>query len=107
MARTYKNAKAILADTMTTIYTCPAGVTAIVFSAQASNVNAAAVAVTAKWTDATDSVATELITNGSVAVGASLGLLTGALVLEAGDSLSALCSTASGAKVSASILERS
>jgi len=107
MARTYKNAKAVLADTLTTIYTCPAGVTAIVVAAQASNVNAAAVTVTAKWTDATDGVATELISGGSIAVGAAMGLLSGAQVLEAGDSLSALCSTANGAKVSASIIERS
>lgn len=107
MTRTYKNKKAVLGAGLTTIYTCPAGVSAIVCMAQASNVNAGAVSVTASWNDATDGVSTELVSGASIAQGASLGLLSGPLFLEGGDSLQGLCSVASGSKVTLSVIERS
>lgn len=109
VTETYKNAKAILGTGSTDVYTCPAGTTAIVLMAQAANENgASAVAVTAGWTDASNAdTLTHLEKGASVAAGAALGLLSGPLVLEAGDKFQALCSEASGIHLSLSILERS
>jgi hypothetical protein len=109
VTETYKNAKLVLGTSIADVYTCPAATTAIVLQAQAANVDGAnAVTVTAGWTDASDSATlTELEKVASVAAGAALGLLSGPLVLEAGDKFRALCSSANGIKVTLSILERS
>lgn len=109
VTETYKNAKAILGTGSTDVYTCPAATTAIVLMAQAANEKGTtAVTVTAGWTDSSNGAAlTHLEKEAAIAAGAALGLLSGPLVLEAGDKFQALCSEASGIHLSLSILERS
>lgn len=109
ITETYKNAKAVLGTSSADVYTCPAGTSAIVLMAQAANENGTtAVTVTAGWTDASDSGAlTHLEKVGKVEAGAAMGLLSGPLVLEAGDKFQALCSEASGIHLTLSVLERS
>lgn len=109
MAMIFKNAKAVLGTERSTVYTCPEGVTAIVISAQAANVvgGTADLKVTAGWTDATDAVFTELAPAVPIVAGAAMGLISGSVVLLPGDTFEALCTVASGAKVTLGVIERS
>jgi hypothetical protein len=109
MAQTFKNAKAVLADTATTVYTCPAGTTAIVIGAQVSNVdNVNSCDLQFWWTDSSDTdAATYLGYDVVVPPKAAYEPISGKLVLEAGDTIKGLGSAASDLEATISILELS
>lgn len=108
MAQTFKNARAVLADTATTVYTCPAGTTAIVIGCQVTNIDATAVDLQFWWTDASDTDAiTHLGYNISIPAKAAYEPVSGKLVLEAGDTVKGLGSVASDLEATVSILELS
>ena len=107
MAETFKNFKGALTTTSATIYTCPAATTAIVLMAQVANIDGTNEAdVSASWIDSSDSSAeTYLIKSVPIPEGSALGVLSGKLVLEAGDSIKALASANSDLVISGSVLE--
>lgn len=108
MAQTFKNARAVLANTATTVYTCPAGTTAIVIGCQVANVDTAAVDLQFWWTDASNTDAiTHLGYNVSVPATSAYEPINGKLVLEAGDTVKGLGSVASDLEATISILELS
>jgi hypothetical protein len=95
MAETFKNARfsqlpVIATDGFAAVYTVPNGKTAIVISAQISNVESAQVGASVRWLDASaaNSV-TYLVDEVQVPAAAALNPLAGKLVLEAGDVLEA------------------
>ncbi|MEA5159976.1 hypothetical protein U5903_04230 [Cereibacter johrii] len=95
MAERFRNARlaplpSIGVDGFAPVYTCPAGKTAIVLSAQVANVEAAQVGVSVRWTDASaGGTVTYLTDEVQVPAAAALDPLAGRLVLEAGDTLEA------------------
>lgn len=107
MANTFKNAKLALTTTLTDVYTCPAATTVVVTLAQVGNIHATdSVEVDFVWTDASAAdAATYVVKSLIVPVKSSIGLLTGKLVLEAGDKLRAKASAATAAELSISVLE--
>ena len=108
MAQTFKNARAVLADTATTVYTCPAGTTAIVIGCQVANVDTSAVDLQIWWTDSSDTDAiTHLGYNVSIPSKAAYEPINGKLVLQAGDAIKGLGSVASDLEATVSILELS
>lgn len=95
MANTFKNARlaplpSIGVAGFSTVYTVPAGTTAIILLAQVANVEASQVGVSVRWTDASAAGAiTYLADEIQVPAAASLAVLSGRLVLEAGDTIEA------------------
>lgn len=104
MATTFKNAKLAPSGTTGTLYTCPAGKTAIVQMLQAST-KTTTFNLTATLNDASDSSSTNFLTNIAIPFGGSMGLLAGNLILEEGDSLSFASSAANQMVIFASIAE--
>lgn len=108
MAENFTNAKAVLADVATTIYTCPAATKAIVIGCQVTNVTASTQALDFYWTDSSDTnAATYLASSIGVPTQSSYEPIGGKLVLEAGDTLVGISSTASGLEATVSVLELS
>jgi len=108
MAQTFKNARAVLADTATTVYTCPAGTTAIVIGCQVTNVDVASVDLQIWWTDSSDTDAiTYLGYDISVPAASAYEPINGKLVLEAGDTVKGIGSVASDLEATVSVLELS
>lgn len=106
MAENFTNAKAVLLDTVTTIYTCPAATKAIVIGCQIVNVGSSAHDLTLSWTDASDSAAeTHLAQAVPVPDAAAYEPVGGKLVLEAGDTLQGFANTASVLEATVSVLE--
>lgn len=96
MPTAYKNARQAVGTSYATVYTCPASTTAIVLAAQAVNVDGTASAdVSAQWLDSSAAdAATRLIETMPVVAGTAESLLTGPVVLEAGDAFQAKASAA-------------
>lgn len=109
MAETFKNAKLALGTSASTIYTCPASTTAIVLLAQVANVDGTNSAdVSVSWVDSSDSNAeTYLAKTIAVPADSSLGILSGKMILETGDSLKGLASAADDLVITVSVLEMS
>jgi hypothetical protein len=109
MAETFKNFKLALGTSSATAYTCPAATTAIVLLLQVSNIDGVNEAdATVTWTDASDSDAsTDLVSAVPVPAGSALGVLSGKLVLEAGDTVAGLASAASDLVLTGSVVELS
>jgi len=109
MAETFKNFKLALTDSSATAYTCPAARTAIVLMLQVSNIDGTNEAdASVSWTDSSDSGAsTALVSTVPVPAGSSLGVLSGKLVLEAGDTIAGLASAASDLVLTGSVVEMS
>jgi len=109
MAETFKNFKLALGTDSATAYTCPAATTAIVLLLQVSNVDGVNEAdATITWTDASDSNAsTALVSAVPVPAGSALGVLSGKLVLAAGDTIAGLASAAGDLVLSGSVVEMS
>jgi hypothetical protein len=104
MANTFKVYRAALGASASVVYTVPASTTAIVLMAQAANVdNTAAVPVTSTWNDGTND--THLVKALDVPVKAAVNLLSGKLVLEAGDTLSANSDASNKVELTVSVLE--
>ena len=94
MAETYKNARQAVGTSYTTVYTCPSATKAIVLSAIAANVDGTVAAgVSAQWLDdSAADVATRIIDGVVVPATAAVNLLSGPVVLEAGDAFQAKAS---------------
>ncbi len=109
MAETFKNFKLALGTSSATAYTCPASTTAIVLLCQVANVDGTNEAdATVTWTDSSDSDAsTALVSTVPVPAGSALGVLSGKLVLEAGDAIKGLASAASDLVLTGSVVEMS
>ena len=109
MAETFKNFKLALGTSSATAYTCPAATTAIVLLLQVSNIDGTNEAdATVTWTDDSDSDAsTALVSAVPVPAGSALGVLSGKLVLAAGDTIAGLASAAGDLVLSGSVVEMS
>jgi hypothetical protein len=109
MAEAFKNFKLALGTSSATAYTCPASTTAIVLMLQVSNVDGTNEAdATITWTDASDSGASTALANAvPVPAGSALGVLSGKMVLEAGDTIAGLASAASDLVLTGSVVEMS
>lgn len=97
MAETYKNARKALDTTYgVAVYTCPSLTTAIVLSAVAANVDGVSSAgVSAQWLDnSAADVATRIIDGVVVPATAAVNLMSGPVVLEAGDAFQAKATAA-------------
>lgn len=101
----FKNVRVFLTTTPDTIYTAPAGFTAIILSCQISNITAAPYSASLSLFDAEDSTETSLITDFSIPGNDAASALTGKLVLEPGQSLIASASNNSTLQMVVSILE--
>lgn len=107
MAEVFKNANLDLTTSLTDAYTCPASTKAIVTLCQVANVDGTnSVDVDVCWTDSSNTnKVTYLVKTMSLPADASVGVLTGKLVLEAGDKIQGKASAASDAQLSISVLE--
>lgn len=106
MANTFKNARLALGTAVGTAYTCGTAATAVVILCQVANVDGSAnVDVDVYWTDVSGTTDTYLAKTVTVPADASLGVLSGKLVLEGGDMIKGLASEASDAELSLSVLE--
>ena len=109
MAEAFKNFKLALGTDSATAYTCPAATTAIVLLLQVSNIDGVNEAdASVAWTDASDSDAsTALVSVVPIPAGSALGVLSGKLVLEAGDTIAGLASAAGDLVLTGSVVEMS
>lgn len=103
MANTFKAYRAALGASASVVYTVPSATTAIVLMAQAANVDTVTVPVTATWNDGTND--THLVKGLEIPAKAAVNLLSGKLVLEAGDTLSANSDATSQVELTISLLE--
>lgn len=109
MAENFRNARAVILNTNTDIYTVPAATKAIVIGCQVANVkNDGPVGLTIWWTDASASNAVtrlgEIIVVPEAAAYEPIG---GKLVLEAGDKIIAKSSSSTDLEATLSVLELS
>jgi len=104
---TYKNARQEVGTSYTTIYTCPGATTAHILLAQCANVDGVNSAdASLQWLDSSAAnAATRLAKAVAVAPATAIGMLSGTLVLEAGDVIQALASATGDLEMSMSILE--
>jgi len=108
MAENFVNASAVIADTATTIYTCPAGTKAIVIGCQVANVSASSKNLSIWWTDSSN-------TNAVTRLGELIAIptqsvyepISGKLVLEAGDTIVGTSSINNDLEATLSVLELS
>jgi hypothetical protein len=109
MANAFKNFGAAITTAGVVLYECPTGTTAIVLHLQVANVdgtNSASASV--HWTDDSDSDSvTYLGKTVDVPAKSALSVLTGKLVLEAGDTIVGTASADGDLEVSGSVLEMS
>jgi hypothetical protein len=100
---TFKSVAADITTVPTNIYTCPAETTAIVLLAQATNVNALNDGNITFYSSINGN--TELAKDFTIPVGDSAALLSGKLVVEAGNSIGVYANANSVLKITLSILE--
>jgi len=106
MAEVFKNAKLKIQDSLTDVYVCPSGTTAIVIGCQVANVSATDEEVEVIWTDSSDADAvTRLVKDVIIPAQAALAPIAGKLVLEAGDKIRAVGETNDDAEIVVSVLE--
>jgi hypothetical protein len=99
----FKNVTADLTTSIETIYTAPAGYSAIVLMAQISNTTGSAVTVDVSLLR--DSVETSLVTGFEIPGNDAAGVLTGKLVMEEGQIMQASANNNSSLQMVLSILE--
>ena len=104
MANTFKNVLYEATSSLSTFYTTPAGTTTVVIGCQASNKpSLASVAITVALDDG---VTTEnLVNQVIIPANASLGVISGKLVMEAGDELQATTGVTGDVAIVLSVLE--
>ena len=100
---TFKSYAANITTVPTNIYTCPAETTAIVLLAQATNIHATNDANITFYSSVNGN--TELAKDFTIPVGDSAALLSGKLVIEAGNSIGVYANANSVLKITLSILE--
>ncbi len=100
---TFKSVAANITTVATNVYTCPAETTAIVLLAQATNVNASDDGNITFYSSINGN--TELAKDFTIPVGDAAALLSGKLVVEAGNSIGVYANANSVLKLTLSILE--
>jgi len=107
MANTFKNFQADMITGGATAYTCPALTKAIVLHCQVANVDGTdSAGASVHWTDDSDSdKATYWVKNVDVPAKASLPVIEGKPVLEAGDTIVGTALTDGDLQLSGSVLE--
>lgn len=106
MAQIFKNARASLGATATDVYTCPSNTTAIVIGCQVANADSASRTLSLWWTDSSASAAITYLGYGvTIPVNSAYEPISGKVVLESGDKVIGLGSTANSLNVTLSILE--
>lgn len=106
MAESFKHKHYSLTTANTTLYSCPVATTGIVIMAQVANKsNVDSTTVTVTSTTAADGVTKFLIKEVVIPSAVAASVLTGKLVLEAGDSISANAATNNMIDITFSILE--
>jgi hypothetical protein len=100
---TFKSVGANVTTVATTVYTCPAETTAIVLLAQATNINASSAGNITFFSSVNGN--TELVKDFTIPVGDAATLLSGKLVIEAGQSIGCSANANSIFKITFSILE--
>jgi hypothetical protein len=106
MAESFKHRHYSLTTANTTLYTCPSLTSGIVFMAQVANKsNVDSTTVTVTSTKSSDGSTKFLIKDVVIPSAVAASVLTGKLVLEAGDSISANAASNNMIDVTFSILE--
>lgn len=100
---TFRTITATITTTPTTIYTAPNGVSGIVLGTQVANISNQDAVVTA-W-HVRGITATELVKNFEIPRGDAMGILSGKLVLQAGDGIRMQALADNTLKITLSILE--
>jgi hypothetical protein len=100
---TFKSVAANITTVPTNVYTCPAETTAIVLLAQATNTNSSDDGNITFYSSINGN--TELAKDFTIPVGDSAGLLSGKLVVTAGNSIGVYANANSVLKLTLSILE--
>lgn len=100
---TFRSYAANISTAPTNIYTCPSETTAIVLLAQATNISASDDANITFYSSVNGN--TELAKDFTIPVGDSASLLSGKLVVEAGNSIGVYANANSALKITLSILE--
>ena len=101
---TFKTVTLDLTTNAQNVYTCPVSVTTVVLLAQVSNINATS-SITASANFLRGANVTSIIKNTIIPINDAGTLLTGKLILQTGDSLSASCSTNNSGQLILSFLE--
>ena len=101
----FKTVTSEITNSNTVVYTAPTGFTGIILMAQVANVTSGDVDVTFSHYDTSATVETELVKDFTVPPKDATSLLTGKLVLEAGDSVKSVASANSSLKLTLSVLE--
>jgi hypothetical protein len=106
MAESFKHKHYSLTTANTTLYTCPSLTSSIIFMAQVANTdNVDSTSVTVTSTKSSDGSTKYLIKDVTIPAAVAASVLTGKLVLESGDSISAYAASNSVIDVTFSILE--
>lgn len=101
----FKTVTYAITNTNADVYTAPTGFTGIILMAQVANVTGSDATVTFSHYDTSATVETELVKDFTVPSNDAVGMLTGKLVLEAGDKVKAVASANSTLKLTLSVLE--
>jgi hypothetical protein len=101
---TFKTTTLNLTTSPTAVYTTPVGVTTVVLLAQVSNVNATS-SIVVSANHVRDVTTTSIIKNTIIPINDAASLLTGKLILQTGDSLTANCNVNSSGQLILSYLE--
>lgn len=99
----FKTVTAKLTTSASTVYTAPAGYSAVVLLAQVSNTGASAVSVSASHLRSGNH--TNILTDGELPTNDSMNLLFGKLILQTGDGFSVSASANDSAELILSVLE--
>lgn len=102
---TFKTVTADLTTATANVYTAPNGVTSIVLMAQVTNVTSSTANTTVSHVESTGSISTELVKDFDIPGNDAAGVVTGKLVIETGDKISASAGANSALKLTLSILE--
>ena len=100
----FRNITADLTTVAQTLYTAPAAYSGIVLMAQISNITAGTVTASV-YVKNVDLTLTSLVTNYSISGNDALGVLSGKLVLQTGQSLVAVAAADSSLQMVMSVLE--
>ena len=99
----FKSATANLTTVSTSIYTAPTGYTTVLLAAQISNITGSTIQVSANHVRSGN--VTNIISQASIPSNDNIGVVSGKLILQTGDSLYANASANAAAQMIVSVLE--
>jgi len=108
MAETFKTIGAVIGDTGSSVYECPASTVAIVLAAQATNVlQEDSVEFTLSWGDASEAEPdmTHLVYQLPLPAQSSVNCVSGKMTLAAGYFIEAQCDAVDGSHMTLTVLE--